>query len=69
MQFGAAIQVLSDAGVDFVLIGGVSGDLHGSVRITFDLDICYARGAAGREKDLSALPELESLAEAEDLEI
>lgn len=33
---------LSEAGVRFVVIGGVAGAAHGSVRITEDLDICYA---------------------------
>ena len=47
MQFERAIQALCDAGVDFVVIGGLS-----------------ATRATGREKDLSALPELESLLEA-----
>ncbi len=32
---------LSEAGVRFVVIGGVAGAAHGSVRITEDLDICY----------------------------
>jgi len=45
MQFEKAVEALSDAAVDFVIIGGLS---------------------AGREKDLSALPELESLLESGD---
>jgi predicted nucleotidyltransferase len=32
---------LSDAGIKYVVIGGVAGAAHGSVRITDDLDICY----------------------------
>ncbi len=43
MEFETAIQTLCDAGVDFVVIGGVSATLHGSSRVTYDLDICYSR--------------------------
>lgn len=35
------IDGLSRAGVRFVVIGGVAGIIHGSVRRTDDLDICY----------------------------
>ena len=43
MQFERAIQALCDAGVDFVVIGGLSATFHGSPRVTYDLDICYSR--------------------------
>jgi hypothetical protein len=43
MEFERALQVLCDAGVEFVVIGGLCGVLHGASRITYDLDICYAR--------------------------
>jgi predicted nucleotidyltransferase len=43
MQFESAVQLLCDAGVDFVVIGGVAATFHGSVRVTYDLDICYSR--------------------------
>jgi hypothetical protein len=32
---------LCEAGVEFVVIGGLAARAHGSVRITEDLDICY----------------------------
>jgi len=35
------IDGLSRAGVRFVVVGGVAGIMHGSVRRTDDLDICY----------------------------
>ena len=43
MNIFKAIQVLADAGADFVIIGGWSAILHGSSYVTNDLDICYAR--------------------------
>lgn len=38
----ALLRRLSGAGVDFVVIGGVAMVLHGSARLTQDLDIVYA---------------------------
>ena len=38
------IEALASAGVDFVVIGGVAGGMHGSAYGTFDLDVAYARG-------------------------
>jgi len=44
------IQTLLDYEVDFVLIGGVAGNLHGSARITADLDVAYARDPQNLER-------------------
>ena len=46
MQLERTVQALCDGGVDFVVIGGVAATLHGSGRVTYDLDICYSRAAA-----------------------
>ena len=40
------IQLLTARGVDFVVIGGYAAVLHGSPRITQDLDICYSPDSA-----------------------
>ena len=40
------LRRLTAAGVDFVVIGGIAAVLHGSPRLTFDLDICYATDRA-----------------------
>ncbi len=42
-QIEAILTRLAEAGVDFVVIGGVAGLVHGSARVTFDVDICYKR--------------------------
>jgi hypothetical protein len=34
---------LADAGVDFVVIGGIAAQVHGSARLTFELDVMYER--------------------------
>lgn len=55
MQFEKAAQVLCDAGVDFVVIGGLSATFHGSARVTYDLDICYSRDSANLRRLAAAL--------------
>jgi len=46
----ALLRALIDGGVDFILIGGVAGQLQGSPVVTFDLDICYARDRPNLER-------------------
>lgn len=36
------LRRLTARGVDFVVIGGIAAVLHGSARITQDLDVCFA---------------------------
>jgi predicted nucleotidyltransferase len=36
------IQLLTGRGIDYVVIGGIAAVLHGSARVTQDLDICYS---------------------------
>jgi len=55
MEFERAVQILCDAGVEFVVIGGVAAILHGSTRVTYDLDICYSRSAANLKRLAEAL--------------
>jgi len=38
-----ALQELHRSGVGFIIIGGVAATIHGSARVTQDLDIVYAR--------------------------
>lgn len=45
MNYVKAVQILVDAEVDFVIIGGWSAILHGSSYDTRDLDLCYSRAA------------------------
>jgi hypothetical protein len=55
MQFETAVRVLCDAEVEFVVIGGLAANLHGSALITLDLDICYARTKANLKRIVAAL--------------
>jgi|SRR5580693_4752679 predicted nucleotidyltransferase len=55
MQFESAVQSLCDAGVDFVVIGGVAATFHGSARVTYDLDIYYSRVSSNVKRLTAAL--------------
>jgi hypothetical protein len=52
------IELLAERGVDFVVIGGVAGAVHGSAYVTFDLDVAYAREPENLERLASTLREL-----------
>lgn len=45
-DYEALIGALVDRHVDFVVIGAVALVLHGSARVTRDLDVCYSRQRA-----------------------
>lgn len=36
-----ALQGLHRAGVEFIIVGGVAATIHGSARLTQDLDVVY----------------------------
>ena len=42
-NFRGLIRILSEAGVNFIVVGGVAATGHGSARLTSDLDIVYRR--------------------------
>jgi hypothetical protein len=42
-DFRAALGALAGAGVRFIIVGGAAATVHGSARLTQDLDIVYAR--------------------------
>jgi hypothetical protein len=54
----AILRVLAAHQVKFVVIGGVSGNLHGSTTLTEDIDIAYARDRQNLERLAAALREL-----------
>lgn len=49
------IPPLVRAKVDFILIGGMAAILHGSARVTFDVDLLYDRSQANLERRADAL--------------
>lgn len=42
-DFEGLLGALVDAGVDFILVGGMAATAHGSARLTRDVDVVYAR--------------------------
>src|SRR5438105_1515238 len=53
--FERTITALSDARVNFVVIGGVAISAYGSAQVTFDLDICYERQRKNIQRLVTAL--------------
>ena len=49
------IPPLVKAKVDFILIGGMAAILHGSARVTFDVDLVYSRTDENIERLVTAL--------------
>jgi hypothetical protein len=52
------LRILERRSVRFVLVGGLAANAHGSNSFTYDLDICYARGAEDLERLSRALMEI-----------
>ena len=42
-DFAHLLKCLTDAGVEFIVIGGFAATAHGSARVTVDLDVVYRR--------------------------
>jgi hypothetical protein len=59
IQLGEALSQLSRARVEFIVVGGVAAIAHGSARLTFDLDVVYARDEANIERLAAALAPLQ----------
>ncbi len=43
MNFFDVLELLMRHEVRFILIGGVAGNMHGSARLTYDVDVVYER--------------------------
>jgi hypothetical protein len=54
-QFEVLLSALSKERVLFVIIGGIAATLHGSARLTNDLDIAYERSPENIERLATAL--------------
>jgi predicted nucleotidyltransferase len=49
-EFDKLLPVLVRGGVEFILIGGVAGIVHGAARLTYDVDVVYARSSANLKR-------------------
>ena len=54
------LQTLSQHDVEFIVVGGVCGALHGSSDVTFDLDLVHSRNPENVARLLKALRKLDA---------
>lgn len=55
------LRVLQDFDVEFVVIGGLASQAHGSPSLTGDVDICYERSPGNLARLSAALTELAAI--------
>jgi hypothetical protein len=55
IQFKTLLSALQSKDVAYVIIGGVAATLHGSARVTYDLDVVYERSPENLHRIISAL--------------
>lgn len=58
IDFERLLHTLSSGGVSSVIVGGVAATLHGSARLTTDLDIVYERSAENLRRLVESLAPL-----------
>jgi predicted nucleotidyltransferase len=54
-EFAKLLPALVNGGIDFILIGGLAGIVHGSARATYDVDVVYSRDAANLKRLVETL--------------
>lgn len=59
-KFSQALEILTNHGVEFIVVGGVAAVLAGAPISTFDLDIVVARSSENLQRLLSALNEIDA---------
>jgi predicted nucleotidyltransferase len=57
-EFTRLLEALVAGDVEFIVVGGVAATVHGSSRLTQDLDVVYARDAANIGRLVEALAPL-----------
>jgi predicted nucleotidyltransferase len=57
-DFRRLLETLVSGGVDFILVGGVAATVHGSTRLTTDVDVVYSRARDNLERIVRALSPL-----------
>jgi hypothetical protein len=60
LDFLAILRTLAAHRVDFIVVGGVCGALHGATITTFDLDIVHSREPENLRRLLKALKKLDA---------
>lgn len=54
-DFKAIIRIFSEAGIECVIVGGVAATIHGSARLTQDIDFVYSRSDRNIKRLVAAL--------------
>lgn len=54
-DFEQVIRIFSGAGIECVIVGGLAATIHGSARLTQDVDFVYARNRANVDRLVAAL--------------
>lgn len=54
-DFPALLRALTDAGVEFIVVGGAAATAQGSARLTLDLDVVYRRTAENMTRVVDSL--------------
>jgi predicted nucleotidyltransferase len=54
-DFAGLLRIITTAGVEFILIGGVAATVHGSARLTRDVDVVYRRTDDNHRRLVAAL--------------
>ena len=54
-DFKGLLRRLLESRVEFIIVGGVACNVHGSARATFDVDVVYARTADNIDRLVNAL--------------
>lgn len=57
-DFDKLLPALVHGGIEFILIGGVAGIVHGAARLTYDVDVVYARNSTNFKRIASTLKPL-----------
>jgi predicted nucleotidyltransferase len=60
LNFPKILKTLVDHDIAFIVVGGISGVLHGATLDTFDLDVVHSRESANVAKLLTALEEMDA---------
>ena len=55
IDFAAVLRVLTEAGVQFIIVGGAAATAHGAARLTQDLDVVYRRDSENLRRLARAL--------------
>ena len=58
-DFAALLRRLLSVHVEFILVGGVAGNVHGAARATYDIDVLYRRSSDNLARIVDALGPLE----------